>query len=343
VINATGLKVPSGVVINNAGDFLKADKVMPGNAVGAIPYGTLYQLGQQLISLNISYPTPEALIDALLTIAIPRHTNLEQLTKPVPAAEIVVLKNALPKGTGDFGSCKIQELIGTPSGYVHLDTLERVALIASKLSSTSQGLALISAADAVYARYAANLSATTEEATMVTAINALVAVVDYEKNIAFANEGIANCIDQIETEIANCTLSGLDIYSTMPGNTNTVLTIASFPNFGVDYNNSGIRDMLIEMTTDDRYGEALKASLIQGQNDKILQTIGTKNVGIPDTELQARKYQFENGQTTLTVQQRENVIADARAQQLLESNAIRNAELYGYNNQYYVSRGYPVA
>jgi len=83
--------------------------------------------------------------------------------------------------------------------------------------------------------------------------------------------------------------------------------------------------------------------LIQGQNDKILQTIGTKNVGIPDTELQARKYQFENGQTTLTVQQRENVIADARTQQLLESDAIRNAELYGYNNQYYVSRGYPVA
>lgn len=343
VINAVGLIVPSGVVINNAGDFLKADKVMPNNAVGAIPYGTLYQLGQQLISLNISYPTTEALIDALLTITIPRHTNLAELTRPVPTAEITVLKNALPTGTGDFGSCKVQELIGTPSGYVHLDVLERIALIASKLSSTSEGLALIAAADAVYAKYAANLSATVEEATLVSAINALVAVVDYEKNIAFTNEGIAKCVDQIEIEINNCALSGLDIYSTMPGNTNTVLTIASFPNFGVDYNNSGIRDMLIKMTTDDRYGEALKASLIQGQNDKILQTIGTKNVGIPDTELQARKYQFENGQSTLTVQQRENVIADARAQQLLESDAIRNAELYGYNNQYYVSRGYPVA
>jgi len=343
VIAATGLIVPSGAVITNAGDFLKANKVMPTNAVNAIPQGTLYQLGQQLLSLNISYSTPDALIEALLTIDIPSHESLASLSRPVPAADISVIQNAVPTGTGDFLSCKIQELIGTPSGYVHLDNLETISLIASKLSSTSQGLALISAADAVYDKYVADLSATTEETALIAAIDAIAAVSAYEQNIASTNASISNCIDQINLEIVNCDKIGLDIYSTMPGNNNIVTTIINFPSFGVDYHNSGIKDMLIDMTTSDRYGEAIKACLIQGQNDKILQTIGTKNIGIPDIANNAKKYQFESGQTKLTIQQRENVIADARAQQLLESDAIRNAELYGYNNQYYVSRGYPVA
>lgn len=343
VIKATGLSIPSGVVVNNAGDFLKASKVMPNNAVGAIPYGTLFQLGQQLISLNITFPSTEALIAAFLTIKIPDHTNLSQLTKPVPSTDITIVQNSVPVGTGDFLSAKIQELIGTPSGYVHTDSLNTISLIASKLSSTTEGLALIAAADAVYAKYAANLSATTEEATLVSAINSIAAVSDYKNNIASTNAAIASCIDQIELEISNCNKSGLDVYATIPGNNNIIATISSFPNFGIDYNNSGIRDMLINLTTDDRYGEALKACLIQGQNDKILQSIGTKNIGIPDISTNAKEFQFETGKTTLTIQQRENVVADARAQQLLESDAIRNAELYGYNNQYYVSRGYPAA
>jgi hypothetical protein len=343
VITATGLIVPSGVVITNAGDFLKANKVMPNNAVGAIPYGTLYQLGQQLLSLNISYSTSDALVEALLTINVPSHEILANLTRPVPSDEIAVIRDAVPSGTGDFSSCKIQELIGTPSGYVHLDSLETIALVASKLSSTTEGLTLISAADAVYAKYAADLSATVEEAALISAIDSLAAVTDYKQNIESTNIAISNCVNQIELEIANCNKTGLDIYSTIPGNNNIITTITSFPSFGVDNHNSGIKDMLIDTTTIDKYGEAIKACLIQGQNDKILQTIGTKNIGIPDIASNAKKYQFESGQTTLTIQQRENVIADARAQQLLESDAIRNAELYGYNNQYYVSRGYPVA
>lgn len=343
VIKATGLIVPSGAIINNAGDFLKAAKVMPTNAVNAIPYGTLYQLGQQLISLNVSYPNIDALVSALLSIQVPAHTNLAQLTKPVPPADITVVRNAVPTGTGDFSSCKIQELIGTPSGYVHLDSLESISLIASKLSSTTEGLAVIAAADAVYTKYAAALTATTEEAALISAINSLAAVTAYKQNIATTNTDISNCIDQIELELANCTKTGLDVYSTIPGNNNIFFTIASFPKFGVDIYNTGIRDMLVNMTTENKYGEALRACLIQGQNDKILQSIGTKNIGIPDVTASAKEYQLANGGTVLTIQQRENVIADARAQQLLESDAIRNAELYGYNNQYYVSRGYPVA
>jgi hypothetical protein len=261
----------------------------------------------------------------------------------VPSADISVVRNVIPAGTGDFLSPKIQELIGTPSGFVHIDSLNTISLIASKLSSTVEGLALISAADAVYDKYDAHLSATVEEAALVSAIDAITAVADYENNIASTAVAISNCIDQIELEIANCNKTGLDVYGTLPGNSNIMTTISSFPNFGVDYHNSGIRDMLISMATDDKYGEAIKACLIQGQNDQILQSIGTKNIGIPDINTNVKEYQFETGKTVLTIQQRENVIANARAQQLLESDAIRNAELYGYNNQYYVSRGYPVA
>jgi len=343
VIKATGVSIPSGVVINNAGDFLKANKVMPNNAVGAIPYGTLFQLGQQLISLNIVFPTVDTLIEALLKIKIPDHTNLSQLTKPVPSADVAVVRNVIPIGTGDFSSPRIQELIGTPSGFVHIDSLNTISLIASKLSSTTEGLALISAADAVYTKYAANLSATTEETALVSAINAITAVADYKNNIASTAVAISNCIDQIELEIANCNKTGLDVYGTIPGNTNIMTTISSFPNFGVDFHNSGIGDMLIDMTTNDKYGEAIKACLIQGQNDTILQSIGTKNIGIPDISNNVKEYRYDAGKSVLTIQQRENVIANARAQQLLESDAIRNAELYGYDNQYYVSRGYPVA
>ena len=343
VIKATGLTVPTGVVINNAADFLKAEKVMPASAARAIPNGSLYQLGQQLISLNVAYPDKDSLVNALLEINVPDHTNLEQLSRPVSAADITIIRNTVPSGTGDFGASKIQELIGTPSGYVHLDALEKIALIASKLSSTTQGSAVIIAADAVYAKYVLFASATTEEAALITAINQLAAVTAYQDNITITTVEISKIVDQIELEVANCDLAGLDLTETILGNSITLASISNFPNFGVDYNNSGIRNMLINMVTDDRYGEAIRASLIQGQNDQILQTIGARTIGVPDIKIKAAEYQFGSGQTTLSNQQRENVIADARAQGLSESNAIQNAELYGYNNQYYVSRGYPTA
>jgi pyridoxine 5'-phosphate synthase PdxJ len=114
------------------------------------------------------------------------------------------------------------------------------------------------------------------------------------------------------------------------------------PTFGADAFNSGATPMLLDMLTDDLYGQATRAVLLQGSNEQILKTIGKETIGISDIEKVALGVRALAGEG-LTPQQRENVIEDARARNLDINNALANAVFYGYNNQYFVSRGFPSA
>jgi hypothetical protein len=118
--------------------------------------------------------------------------------------------------------------------------------------------------------------------------------------------------------------------------------ISGLPQFGVDTESTGIATMLLNMITDDKYGQALRAVLQQGQNEQVLKTIGAGTIGIIDVDQKALEVRSLTG-AGLSQKQRENVIEDARGRGLDIENALSNAATYGYNNQYYVSRGFPSA
>lgn len=342
IIADTGLKVPTNAIIQSAADLLKTEKVISASAINAIPGGTLIDLAAKLISLNVSFETKEDLVAALKNIEILNTPLLTSLANPVPEADILEIKSAFPAGSGDFGSPYIQEVIGTPSGYIHADSLVTIFRVISSIGSSTESLALAAAADALYAKYAANLSATAEETAFMAAVDDLVAVDSFESLIAEADDAISDIIDQVSLELENQDLAGIDLSVSIPGSPAIGQLCALLPTFGADTFNSGATSMLLNMLTDDVYGEAVRAVLLQGQNEQILKTIGKETIGISDIEKLALGVRAVAGEG-LTSQQRENVIDDARARNLDINNALANAVFYGYNNQYYLSRGYPSA
>jgi hypothetical protein len=342
IISGTGLQVPSNSIINNAADFLKTEKVIETSAVNAIPGGTLKDLALRLRSLNVNFETKNDLVEAFKNIEILDTPQLNNLSSPLPSADITSLRTAFPSGSGDFGSPYIQEVIGTPAGYVHNDSLDTIFRVIASISGNAAAVTLASASDALYAKYVAGGSATAEETAFTNAIDTLVAVSDLETLLAEADDAILDMLDEITLEEENQSRAGLSLTINIPGSIAIGQLSSVLTTFGTDAFNSGATPMLLDMLTDDIYGEATRAVLLQGSNEQILKTIGKETIGISDIEKAALGVRAIAGEG-LTPQQRENVIEDARARNLDINNALANAVFYGYNNQYYVSRGFPPA
>lgn len=342
IIAGTGLQLPTNAIIQNAADFLKADKVIDISAINAIPGGTLVDLANKLISLRASYETKDDLVTALKNVEILNSPTLSSLNVPVPRSDVNIIRDAFPSGSGDFGSPYIQEIIGTPSGYIHTDAFVIIFRVISSISSSAQAQALAAAADTLHAKYVAGGSATAEESAFITAIDNLVGVSAFVSLREEADNAIKDIIDQVALEVENQDKVGLDLTINIPGATAIGQLCSLLPSLGVDAFNSGATPMLLDMLTDDIYGEAVRAVLLQGSNEQVLKNIGKETIGISDIEKVALGVRALAGEG-LTPQQRENVIEDARAKNLDISNALANAVFYGYNNQYYVSRGYPAA
>lgn len=342
IVFGTNLQLSAGTVLNTAADLLAADKVLPSRAVSAIPDGTLYSLAQQLIGLNIISSDPTAIATAFKNVIIPDHPTLQNQVHPLDSSDGDIIKELLPTGSGEFGSPLIQEIIGAPSGYVYTDALSEIALIQTTIASGTESIALATAADALYTVYTAGTDATSAEATFISAITALASVSEYQDNITLANTQITKIITQLGLEITNCELAGLDVYSYAPGSISTVLALLAFPTVGTDPYNSGVRKLLYDMITNDKYGEAVQAVLLQGQNDNTLRPIGISTVGVPDIPKLSKELSAAAG-TGLTVQQQQNVIEYARRNGLDQDAAVANAAFYGYDNQFYISRGFESA
>lgn len=342
IISGTGLQVPTSSIIQTAADFVKTEKVLNVSAINAIPGGTLKDLAAKLISLRVNFETKDNLVAALRNIEILDSSVLNSLNDPVPQTDINIIRAAFPAGSGDFGSPYVQEIIGTPSGFVHTSALQTIFRVVSSISSSSEATVLAAAADALYNKYVAGGSATSEETSFLTAVNNLIAVDAFDSLRNEADDAISDIIDQVALEKENQDRVGLDLTINIPGATVIGQLCSQLPSFGIDAFNSGATPMLLNMLTDDIYGEAVKAVLLQGSNEQILKIIGKETIGISDIEKVALGVRAQAG-VGLTLQQRENVIEEARAKNLDINNALANAVFYGYNNQYYVSKGYPPA
>jgi hypothetical protein len=368
IVAGTGVELQSATIVKTGADLLDATKLLPINTVDSIPGGTLVKLAEQLISLNLTFDTTSNLARAFKNIEIANTPRLGALTSPVPDSDVAKIKSIVPSGSGEFGSPLIQELIGTPSGFVHTESLGTINVIAQSLANTTEALALKSAAATLDAKYTAKAAAkaaydaepavtkatklaalttattevTTAETDFTTAFNAFAAVSSNTSSYAAADTAIKSIITQIQTELNNCAVSGTDIYSTQPGSSNTLLTTLSFPTFGVDADRIGVSAMLLACTTDDLYGEAIKSIIIQGKNEQALKAVGGKNIGVPTVAQVTKIYRAQTG-GDLSVQQKENIIDYARNNSLDVGEAITNAALYGYDNMFYTSRGYPSA
>jgi hypothetical protein len=343
--------VPPGAPLNSAADLLSAEKLLGPTVAKSIPGGSLTGLSEQLVSVGGNGTDALELAENMAKVEIPNFPALDALDSPVPEADIAALKEALPKGSGTFGNPKVQDMLGTAAGHVHTGELINIINAASSVVSTDAGVTLLFAVDA-YLEELANpsIEPTDPEGEytvdpdkgqeVIDAINALVDDVGASSHVTSSNESVNKMIAQLVLELENCDKGGIDPSIEPPGIMGQLGTALKLPSLGIDKQDLGTGSMLAAMATDDKYGQALQASMMEGKTSGLLEKIGLPKVGAVDVSALSAKMKSLKGEG-LTQAQKENIIADAKAKNLPEDQALSNASLFGYNSKYFEDLGYP--
>jgi len=346
IVTETKLKVPAGVTLNSAADLLDASKILDKKALAAIPGGSLVGLGSQLSSLSSSFNSKEDLTKNLKSVEVPNFPALENLSEPVPAADLEVIKASLPKGKGQFGNPSVKDMLGTASGHVHNDALYSIIDNARIMMQFDPGQAFLETIN----QYVSDLAISEADELGETpapdpqiVLDAIDTIVSESPGyIEKTNEEAQKMTEQLILELSNCEKAGVDPNAVSPGSNSLISAAGKLGSFGVDKDDLGTASMLAAMASDDKYGQAMQASMMEARNASVLQKMGAPAVGVPDPGLFAKFKKAETG-AGLTQQQKDNIIAEAESRKVDPKQALSNASLFGYNSKFYEDKGYPPA
>lgn len=296
IIRETNVQL--GKDINNLAQLLVVENVLPPQAmvamglIGNAPemlskFGnTLSNLGTQLDNFSMA-----EFLEGVETRAL---KHLDQLQQLIPTEIAITLKPLLGEGSGPFGNPTIKDMIGVAAGLGYNENFQAVVGTLDSIANTPAGRAVTESADAYNGAVASATSAweaaggfegtglTLEDylagdsevqitgAAVQSAINAIPGAITsgIEALIENSVQSLVNVAENLAKEVANLAKAGIDLAQSIASSAET--TLLSFGNrlhqLGIDKQGIGYQELMDQMVTDDVYGDAIKASLMEGRN-----------------------------------------------------------------------------
>jgi hypothetical protein len=364
VIGVMEIKVPKGVDIKNLGDLVDSNKMLPPGLRAMAPNGDMRALNGPLGNMGGSYKDAAALGKFLGQTEIPSYPLLDAQKTPLTTAQIEALAPTIgygaisapsidgiappPLGTGPIGNPTVTDLMGSASGKNYTDNYKKINAAHDSIMNSQVGQNLYNKLKEIYETdktppYQVYSNTVMELDDAIAAFNA--AVKD-DPQIKAAQAAMAASIFQGIRESSLQSKAGMDISSPPSiSSPNGVLGMAAnLPKYGVDKQEMGFRDTFTGIADKNSiYGEALLVSLLEGRNQSRMSSVGMRdNITADPTAILGAKI-LANSKKDLTPQQIENITNYARSQGKDPASAISNSKLFGYQNSFYVSKGYPAA
>jgi hypothetical protein len=364
VITVMEIKVPRGVTINNLGDLVDSNKMLPPGLRAMAPAGDMRALNGPLGNMGGSYKDAAALGVFLGQTEIPSYPQLDAQKTPLTTAQIEALAPAIgfgpipapsidgiappSLGTGPIGNPILTDVMGSASGKGFTDNYKKINAAHDSIMNSQVGQDLYNKLKLIYEAdrsppYNVSAGEVIELDSIITDFNR--AVKD-DPQIKAAQTAMAASIFQGIRETSLQDKAGIDI-SNPPSiaSANGVLGMAAnLPKYGVDRQQMGFRDTFTGIADKNSiYGEALLVSLLEGRNQARMSSAGVQdNITADATAILGAKI-LANSKKDLTPQQLENITDYAQKQGKDPAQAISNSKLFGYQNTFYVSKGYPDA
>ena len=277
IVTETGIVLPATANLQSAADMLDAKNILPGDVISKLPGGSLAGLGNALGSMGGTFKSSTDLANMLGGIEVPELPHLDSLDKLVPDDVMAEFKPMLGSGGGPFGNPTLQDIIGTASGHGHTNAFKSIIDSHNKIMQSPVGQSFKAASDALAAdptnpaKLAAFEAANT---ALAQAQNADLAAV-----VKKASDSVEASMQQLTTETSNQTVAGIDpAAAETPGPTQLLGMASKLHDMGLDKQQLGFNDMLNNMATNDKYGDALRATLMEGKN-----IAAQAAAGIPNT------------------------------------------------------------
>jgi hypothetical protein len=364
VITVMEIKIPKGVIIKNLGDLVDSNKMLPPGLRAMAPNGDMRALNGPMGNMGGSYKDAAALGIFLGQTEIPSYPRLDAQKTPLTTAQIEALAPTIgfgaisapsidgiappPLGTGPIGNPTVTDLMGSASGKGFTDNYKKINAAHDSIMNSQVGQDLYNKLKLIYEAdktppYHVSSGEVIELDSIITEFNR--AVKDDPK-IKAAQTAMAASIFQGIRETSLQSKAGMDISSPPSiASPNGVLGMAAnLPKYGVDKQEMGFRDTFTGIADKNSiYGEALLVSLLEGRNQSRMSSVGVRdNITADPTAILGAKI-LANSKKDLTPQQLENITDYARKQGKDPASAVSNSKLFGYQNSFYVSKGYPAA
>lgn len=277
IVTETGIVLPATANLQSAADMLEANNILPSDVISKLPGGSLTGLGNALGSMGGTFKSSADLANMLGGIKVPELPHLDSLDKLVPDDVMAEFKPMLGSGGGPFGNPTLQDIIGTASGHGHTNAFKSIIDSHNKIMQSPVGQNFKAASDALAAdptnpaKLAAFEAANT---ALAQAQNADLAAV-----VKKASDSVEASMQQLTTETSNQTVAGIDpVSAETPGPTQLLGLASKLHDMGLDKQQLGFNDMLNNMATNDKYGDAIRATLMEGKN-----IAAQAAAGIPNT------------------------------------------------------------
>ena len=360
-IQVLGIKVPNNVRINNVGDLVDANKMLPPNLRSLAPSGNMSDLNKALGGMGGQFGSAAQLGQFLGKTEVPDLKLLNGLSSPLPSSYITNLApiigkgdlpaiggQTFPLGTGPIGNPLVTDMLGSAAGIGIVDSFKKINQAHTNIMNSSVGQDLKTALTNVYTAdttppYTVSGTLTT---TLNTAITNFNRAVSSDPELSAANKGMLASAAQITRENTLLPMAGVSLSSppTVSGMTGILNMAANLPKYGVDKQNLGFKDLFAGIANKNTItGQAILAALYEGRGQSRSASVSIPDNITADPTAILSKAISSNASKDLTDQQKQNIIADARALGIDQTQALNNAKTFGYNNNYFVSKGYPSA
>jgi hypothetical protein len=361
VISTLEIKVPQNVKIEKLGDLVDSNKMLPPGLRTLAPGGNMAELNGAFGSMGGNFSSAKKLGEHLGRTEVPEYPKLDALKNPLPSEFITNLAPAIgfgslpsfdgvsaPIGTGPLGNPTLTDMLGSASGTGFTDNYKKINAAHDKIMNSQVGQDLYNKLKLIYEAdktppFMVSQGEVIELGNIIKDFNK--AVKD-DPELKKAQLAMAGSVMQMARSSALLPMAGIDLASPpqVSGMTGVLNMAASLPKYGVDKQQMGFNQTFTGVADKSSvYGEAVLASMLEGRNAARATSAGVPNNITADPIKMLAEKAAANKAKGLTAQQKENIIDYAKKQGKDPSQAISNSELFGYQNNFYVSKGYPAA
>lgn len=279
ILDSTGFVPPPNASINTLADIFEIDNLLTEEAQSALGDNpTVDDLSRKFSNIGGRFKDIAALGKLYSSLELTSFPRLRELGALIPSDMELDLSSTLGKGTGELGNPTISDMMGSVSGVGYIDKIKQLAKTQADLIENSPEVQNL-------AQYLATNPTNPNPATLDLLISNINSKPELIEVLNKAKAAAIDITEKLSTEKSNIDVASINTSAT--ASTQGLVSMAgNLHGYGVDPMSLGMGSVLEGSAKDNVYGDALKASLIEGRNLGRLAVFGIK----PGTKMDAMEY-----------------------------------------------------
>ena len=247
--------------IENLLEVLDIQKVLSPAAATAAG-GSFSDLSRKLTNIGGSFSSFADVKLMYSSIQTANVSALSSLTSSENYQLFVGASDTLGKGSGIFGNPIVSDIIGSAGGIGYIDNINQLTDILSDILATDPGKAL---KDAILSSITTPNNSTVAQ-NITSAIAGLYSSSSVNDLVSQGNTKFNTLFETLLNERKNVEAARLDLTSASDSLYSITSFVSDLHNLHQDQENIKYADMIKSITTDDVFGQAIFAAIVEGNN-----------------------------------------------------------------------------